>query len=233
MGSETMRAMQPQTPSYWSDALLTLRSVDPVMGELAEIAYPHCLQSRGDPFTTLVRSIVGQQISVKAADAIWARLLQAAGTNAQRPQVTPGGVLGAERALETVGLSGRKRAYLLQLAQWFANTPGLEHQFSLLDDEAVIRLLVGQPGIGRWTAEMFLIFTLMRPDIFPVDDLGILKAIDLHYPRSLSAYRRQHPGDSPAARRARAMRLAERWRPYRTVATWLLWRSLDPVPVAY
>jgi DNA-3-methyladenine glycosylase II len=210
-----------------------LRSVDPVMGELAEIAHPHCLQSRGDPFTTLVRSIVGQQISVKAADAIWARLLQAAGTNAQRPQVTPGGVLGAERALETVGLSGRKRAYLLQLAQWFANTPGLEHQFSLLDDEAVIRLLVGQPGIGRWTAEMFLIFTLMRPDIFPVDDLGILKAIDLHYPRSLSAYRRQHPGDSPAARRARAMRLAERWRPYRTVATWLLWRSLDPVPVAY
>ena len=233
MGSETMRAMHPQTPSYWNDALLALRSADPVMGELAKIAHPHRLESRGDPFTTLVRSIVGQQISVKAADAIWARLLQAAGAAARRPQVTPDGILGAQKALETVGLSGRKRGYLLQLAQWFAENPGLEHQFHLLDDEAVIRLLVGQPGIGRWTAEMFLIFTLMRPDIFPVDDLGILKAMDLHYPRALSAYRRKHPGDSPAARRARAMRLAERWRPYRTVASWLLWRSLDPVPVAY
>jgi DNA-3-methyladenine glycosylase II len=80
---------------------------------------------------------------------------------------------------------------------------------------------------------MFLIFTLMRPDVFPVDDLGILKAMDLHYRRSLSGYRRRYPGDSPSARRARALALAERWRPYRTVASWLLWRSLDPVPVEY
>lgn len=225
--------MTLETPTYWNAALRTLQNADPIMGKLAEIAHPHCLQSRGDPFTTLVRSIVGQQISVKAADAIWARLLEAVGGSVPWPRISPASVLSAQSALETVGLSGRKRAYLLQLAQWFAENPGLEHQFHLLDDEAVIRLLAGQPGIGRWTAEMFLIFTLLRPDIFPVDDLGILKAIDLHYPRSLSAYRRQYPGDSPAARRTRALRLAERWRPYRTVASWLLWRSLDPVPVAY
>ena len=228
-----MNPMHVQTPSYWHDALLALQAADPVMGKLAKSAHPHCLQSRGDPFTTLVRSIVGQQISVKAADAIWHRLLQAVGNGQHLPHLTPSGLLGAHSALETVGLSGRKRAYLWQLAQWFVETPRLDEQLRLLNDNDVITLLVGQPGIGRWTAEMFLIFTLMRPDIFPVDDLGILKAIDLHYPRSLSAYRRHHPGDSPAARRARALRLAERWRPYRTVASWLLWRSLDPVPVAY
>jgi DNA-3-methyladenine glycosylase II len=221
-----------QVPDYWYQAIAVLRARDPVMGRLADAAHPQTLRSRGSPFTTLVRSIVGQQISVKAADAVWARL-SAALSVAPAQEISPAAVIGNLAALTTVGLSASKHRYIAQLADWFMANPDLDAQLMRLGDGEVIALLTQQHGIGRWTAEMFLIFTLMRPDVFPVDDLGVLKAVDLHYGRSLAAYRRRHPGDAPAARRARALVLAERWRPYRTVASWLLWRSLDPVPVAY
>jgi DNA-3-methyladenine glycosylase II len=220
-------------PDYWQTAVSRLAAVDPTMGRLALAAAPMTLKSRGAPFTTLVRSVVGQQISVKAADAVWARLLAAIGQTPDTAAVRPEQLLADTSILDAVGLSQRKREYVLGLAAWFADHPRLENTFVQSGDEEVIQLLMGQRGIGRWTAEMFLIFTLMRPDVFPVDDLGILKALDLHYERALKNFRRNLPGDSPAARRARAMALAERWRPYRTVASWLLWRSLDPVPVEY
>ncbi|MBM3375487.1 MAG: DNA-3-methyladenine glycosylase 2 family protein [Betaproteobacteria bacterium] len=233
MAPRTKLHQAAQIPGYWHEAVALLSARDPVMGRIALAAHPQTLRSRGAPFTTLVRSIVGQQISVKAADAVWARMTAVLGAHPQQPEITPSAVISQSALLASVGLSARKRIYIHGLAQWFIANSDLNDRLVSLSDQEVIGLLTAQHGIGRWTAEMFLIFTLMRPDVFPVDDLGVLKALDLHYSRALAGYRRHHPGETPAARRARALRLAERWRPYRTVASWLLWRSLDPVPVEY
>lgn len=199
----------------WEKALDHFNRTDPVLDSIAQgLKKGERLVSRGEPFFTLARSIVGQQISVKAADAVWARFI------AEAPGPSPATILALdEDSLRAVGLSRQKVRYLRDLALWWESTPGLEKTLTSESDEEVIRILVERPGIGRWTAEMFLIFTLMRPDVFPVDDLGVLKAIALHYPGV----------DSKAKARA----LAQRWQPYRTVAVWLLWRSLDPVPVEY
>lgn len=210
-------------PVYWTRAKRKLVAADPVMARLIA-AHPRiALVSRGDPFSTLARSIVGQQISVKAADAVWARLTAAC------PQMTPRTVLRKRATtLRGCGLSERKAEYLADLARHFERdhiNPALLQQAS---DEEVIELLTAVRGIGRWTAEMFLIFNLMRPDVLPLDDLGLLKAIGRHY-----------LDDAPAAAllrgdgRAQVLRLAAAWAPWRSVATWYLWRSLDPVPVEY
>jgi DNA-3-methyladenine glycosylase II len=174
------------------------------------------LQSRGDPFTTLARSIVGQQISVKAAQAVWTRFEKAAGT------VAPARVSRMRlTTLTGAGLSTRKAEYVRDLAVHFVRGTVDPVRWPELDDEAVIDELVQVRGIGRWTAEMFLIFNLLRPDVFPVDDLGLLKAITLHC------------NDGRPVTRAEAAAFGERWRPWRTLATWYLWRSLDPLPVDY
>lgn len=179
--------------------------------------HPHVmLRRRGTPFFTLARAIVGQQISVKAADAVWGRLLGAAGT------MTPAAVLALdEAALRACGLSARKADYLRDLAGHISARRVNPRRWAGMDDEAVIAELTAVRGIGRWTAEMYLIFNLLRADVLPVDDLGLLKAIGLAY----------FDGVMPA--RGEASELAQRWRPWRTVATWYLWRSLDPVPVEY
>lgn len=199
----------------WKKALGHFNRTDPVLASIARnLKNGERLVSRGAPFFTLARSIVGQQISVKAAEAVWVRFIDAA------PGPSPATILALDDdCLRAVGLSRQKIRYLRELARWWDSTPGLERTLVTASDEEAIRILVERPGIGRWTAEMFLIFTLMRPDVFPVDDLGVLKAIALHYPGV----------DSKAKARA----LAQRWQPYRTVAVWLLWRSLDPVPVEY
>ncbi|MBT9568517.1 MAG: DNA-3-methyladenine glycosylase 2 family protein [Thiobacillus sp.] len=179
--------------------------------------YPDAiLANRGDPFQTLARAIVGQQISVKAADAIWARFATLAGA------VAPTHVAALDAAaLAACGLSRRKVEYLVDLAGHFIDGRVEPSRWTALDDEAVIAELVDVRGIGRWTAEMFLIFSLRRPDVWPVDDIGLQKAVALHYldgarptPKTL----RQH---------------GERHAPWRTVATWYLWRSLDPSVVQY
>jgi DNA-3-methyladenine glycosylase II len=204
-----------QTAIEWEKALDHFKRTDPVLANIARgLKKGERLVSRGEPFFTLARSIVGQQISVKAADAVWARF------TAEAPGPCPSTILALDDdCLRAVGLSRQKVRYLRELAIWWNATPGLETRLTTESDEEIIRILVERPGIGRWTAEMFLIFTLMRPDVFPVDDLGVLKAIALHYPG--------------VDTKAKARSLAEDWRPYRTVATWLLWRSLDPVPVEY
>jgi DNA-3-methyladenine glycosylase II len=179
------------------------------------------LGSRGDPFTTLARSIVGQQISVKAAQSVWDRFSSAvcAGT----PQsITPVAVMAMSVAqLRACGLSQRKAEYLGDLAQRFDQGDLLPARWPAMDDEAVIAELIRVRGIGRWTAEMFLIFNLLRPDVLPLDDIGLLRAMGLHWLQ----------GVTPT--RAQAQDLAQRWAPWRTAATWYLWRSLDPVPVEY
>ena len=204
------------TPVYWQQASVALAQADPVMATLVERYAGAALASRGYPFATLARSIVGQQISVKAADAVWVRFATQVGA------VTPEGVLAlGATGLIGCGLSQRKIEYLCDLATHFVNGRLQPATWGLLEDAAVIAELTAVRGIGRWTAEMFLIFNLLRPDVFPVDDIGLQRAIELHY---CSGER--------LARRALA-EFGERWRPWRSVATWYLWRSLDPVPVEY
>lgn len=203
-------------PDYWPQAAEALAGRDPQMAELVA-RYPGVsLASRGDPFGTLARSIVGQQISVKAADAVWARLVAALG------EVAPGRVaeLGLT-GLAGCGLSQRKIEYLNDLAGHFLNGQLQPAAWSHLDDAAIIAELVAVRGIGRWTAEMFLIFNLMRPDVYPLDDIGLQRAV----------FQRYFNGEKQP--RWVLAEIGERWRPWRSVATWYLWRSLDPVPVEY
>jgi DNA-3-methyladenine glycosylase II len=203
-------------PEYWDRAKRALARRDPVMAKIMRAHPKIFLARRGEPFLTLARAIVGQQISVKAAQSVWDRLVACAG------EITPEKILLQERpVLRACGLSERKTEYIADLAQHFANGSIHVHRWPAMSDEQIIGELVRVRGIGRWTAEMFLIFNLLRPDIFPLDDLGLQKGIRVSYfanrKVALSTMRR----------------LGETWRPWRSVATWYLWRSLDPVPVEY
>jgi len=212
------------TPHYWDEACKHLSKRDRVMRKLIADHGSARLYSRGDAFTTLARSVVGQQISVKAAQAVWERLLALLGqqSSEQRAPLPIDGVLSQSvEGLRGVGLSARKVEYLLDLARHFQEGRVHVAQWHDMDDEAIIEELVDIRGIGRWTAEMFLIFYLMRPNVLPLDDLGLIKGISLSY----------FSGEPVS--RAEARDIAEAWAPYRSVGTWYLWRSLDPLPVEY
>ena len=203
-------------PEYWDRARRALSRRDVVMQKIIRARPGINLMRRGEPFLTLARAIVGQQISVKAAQSVWDRVVACAGA------VTPEGILLKKpKELRACGLSDRKTEYIVDLARRFAE--GLVHPYRWdeMTDEEVIADLVQVRGIGRWTAEMFLIFNLLRPDVFPLDDLGLQKAIRVSY------FRKRPVSVS------RMRKLGESWRPWRSVATWYLWRSLDPVPVEY
>lgn len=203
-------------PDYWQRSSLELAQSDPVMAGFVERYSGTSLVSRGDPFVTLVRSIVGQQISVKAADTIWSRVLAAL------PVMAPDDVLSCEVAtLRGCGLSARKIEYIGDLARHFSVGQIHVDRWTAMSDAEIIAELTAVRGIGVWTAEMFLIFNQLRPDVFPLDDIGLQKAVAMHY----------FAGERPARRDLAGF--AERWRPWRSVATWYLWRSLDPVPVDY
>lgn len=201
---------------YWKEALQALAAADARFGRIIALAGDSMLRPRHDPFFSLSRSIVGQQISVKAAESVWQKMLGHMG------EITPGAVAGENvERLRGCGLSRQKASYLLSLADHFIDGSLQQEQWSEMDDEAVIERLVQVKGIGRWTAEMFLIFHLLRPDVLPVDDIGIQKAIGNHF----------NEGVRPSAGEMKA--IAEPWRPWRSVASWYLWRSLDAVPVEY
>jgi len=203
-------------PDYWDRAKRALARRDPIMSRIMREHPKVFLARRGEAFLTLARAIVGQQISVKAAQSVWDRLAACVG------EVTPQGVLAKDRkTLRACGLSDRKTEYIADLAQHFADGAIHLHRWPEMTDEEIIAELVEVRGIGRWTAEMFLIFNLLRPDVFPLDDLGLQKGIRLSYFR----------GRKVSLRTMR--RLGEAWRPWRSVATWYLWRSLDPLPVEY
>ena len=203
-------------PDYWQRAKRALARRDPVMGAIMRAHPKVFLARRGEPFLTLARAIVGQQISVKAAQSVWDRLAACVG------DMTPQGVLMKKRPeLRACGLSDRKTEYIADLAQHFADGAIHVHRWPQMSDEQIIAELVEVRGIGRWTAEMFLIFNLLRPDVFPLDDLGLQKGIRLAY----------YKGRKVSVRTM--ARLGETWRPWRSVATWYLWRSLDPLPVEY
>jgi DNA-3-methyladenine glycosylase II len=203
-------------PEYWDRAKRTLARRDPVLAAIMRRHPRVHLVARGEPFQTLARAIVGQQISVKAAQSVWNRVLEVA------PGMTPGEVLALKRPrLRACGLSDRKTEYIADLARHFADGTVHPQRWPAMDDEMVIAELVAVRGIGRWTAEMFLMFNLLRPDVYPVGDLGLLKAVRRTY---------FHGRKVPVAR---IRRHGEQWAPWRSVATWYLWRSLDPLPVEY
>ena len=203
-------------PDYWEKAKSELMRRDRIMKKLIPRFGDLQLVGRGDPFVTLARSIVGQQISVKAAQAVWERVLVAC------PKMTPAQMVRQGPVkLAACGLSKRKVEYLLDLAAHFRDGSVHEKDWSSMDDEEVIAELIQIRGIGRWTAEMFLIFNLLRPNILPLDDLGLLRGISINY----------FSGEPVS--RSDAREVSANWEPWRTVATWYLWRSLDPVPVEY
>jgi DNA-3-methyladenine glycosylase II len=209
---------RPKTPRprFWQRARRHLRRVDPVMDRVIAEASGDYLRPRQDPFYSLARSIVGQQISVKAAESVWQKLCARAGVP------TPAAITDAgETRLLDAGLSRQKVRYLLSLAEHFASGRLAVAAWPGQDDETIIAELTAVPGIGRWTAEMFLIFHLLRTDILPLSDLGVRRAMGLLY------------GDGGTLDLDAMERIAEPWRPWRSVATWYLWRSLDKVPVDY
>ena len=213
-------AIAEVAPIYWDEACKHLGKRDRVMRKLIPKLGEARLRSRGDAFTTLARSVVGQQISVKAAQAVWSRFA------ALMPQAShhlaPASVLALDAStIRAAGLSARKVEYLRDLALHFGSGAVHVGQWQQMDDEAIIDELVAIRGIGRWTAEMFLIFHLMRPNVLPLDDLGLIKGISQGY----------FSGEPVS--RAEARELGDAWAPYRSVATWYIWRSLDPLPVDY
>lgn len=199
-------------PPYWEEAKIELMKRDRIMKKLIPQFGDLHLVGHGDPFTTLARSIVGQQITTKAADAAWQKLLAAC------PKCTPAQVLKAgTEVLSACGLSKRKTEYIIDLAEHFKAKRVHANQWDQMDDEAVIAELVQIRGIGRWTAEMFLIFNLLRPNVLPLDDPGLIQGISVNY----------FSGEPVS--RSDAREVSANWEPWRTVATWYLWRSLDPV----
>ena len=203
-------------PGNWERACAVLMQRDPVLKKLMQESGKERLTCRGDPFQTLARSIVGQQISVKAADSIWQRFLEVC------PSCTPEEIANAGvDSLNASGLSKRKTEYLKDLAFHFLERKIRTDRWIEMTDEEVIADLTRVRGIGRWTAEMFLIFNLSRPDVLPLDDVGLQKGVSMSY----------FSGEPVSRNDLR--KIAEKWKPWRTVATWYLWRSLTPLPVEY
>jgi DNA-3-methyladenine glycosylase II len=198
------------TPGYWPEATRHLAKRDKVLRRLIK-RYPEAdITLRGDAFQSLARAIVGQQISVKAAQSIWARFSGCVG------KVTPANVVAKEpAALRACGFSGQKVAYVKDLAARFHAGEVKPRRWKAMDDEAIIGELVAVKGIGRWTAEMFLMFHLARPNVLPVGDLGLQRAMERAY----------NGGDALTKDEMRA--IAGPWDPFSSVGTWYMWRSLE------
>lgn len=190
-------------PNYWQEACDYLSDKDPVLEQIISDYDGDEFTLRPEAFRTLARAIIGQQISVKAANSVWRKYEN---LTAADPNKT---IAADHEELRACGLSGRKAEYVKNIAEYMLAHNGEWSD----DDEEVIKSLCTIKGVGRWTAEMFLIFHLGRMDVFPIADLGIVKAIDKHY-------------DVP---RDEMEEFSTKWQPYRTVAIWYLWRSLDSV----
>jgi DNA-3-methyladenine glycosylase II len=198
------------TPEYWTGAKHHLSKKDKVLRKLMKNHPDADLRARGDAFQTLARSIVGQQISVKAAQSIWNRFAACAG------KVTPAGIAAlTDESMRACGLSGSKVKYLKDLATHFDSGLIKPRRWHRMQDEAVIEDLVQVKGIGRWSAEMFLLFYMMRPNILPVGDLGLQRAMERHY------------NDGEPLTRDEMREIGKLWHPWSSVATWYMWRSLD------
>ena len=202
-------------PDYWDEAKEFLKKSDQTLSKLINEYENPSLTSRGDVFYTLIRSIIGQQISAKAADSIWARFEEMV------VMIDPGSILScSHQQLRECGLSNRKVEYIRDISErWeveFSSTSWIE-----MDDDEAISKLTTLRGVGVWTSEMILIFSLLRKDVFPLGDIGVIRAVEKLYNEGIEM-------DI-----AIIEQIAESWRPYRNVETWYLWRSSDSEPVMY
>jgi DNA-3-methyladenine glycosylase II len=211
-----MNNINHRPPKFWNKAKVYLRKKDKRLGKIIESYPKDFLFTKSDPFLTLARSIVGQQISVKAAQSVWDRL------EIKIVKVNPLNIKKIHsNSLKSVGLSRQKVLYLKNLSEAFIKDKLKIKLWSKMSDEDVIQDLIQVKGIGRWTAEMFLIFNLCRADIFPLDDIGMIKGL-------CKIYSLDYP-----INKDNVLKIGNKWKPYRSVATWYLWRSLDPIPVEY
>jgi len=202
-------------PKYWEHGKKYLSKKDKILRVLIK-KFKGTLKTRKDPFFSLCKSIVGQQISVQAATSVWKKLENKA------KKIHPKNINKlTTRQLAACGLSRQKISYLKILAKKFLNKELDIKKLKKMNDHEAIKYLIQVKGIGVWTAEMFLFFNQMRPDIFPIQDIGLLRAISKHY-------KTKYPPSSSQLKKFR-----EKWSPYCTVATWYLWRSIDPEPVNY
>ena len=203
-------------PIFWQKAKKALSAKDKKLSKIIESYPSDFLFSKSDPFFTLARSIVGQQISVKAAQSVWGRL------EIKVKKINPKVILRTHSStLKSIGLSRQKVNYLKNLANAFIEKKIKVNMWNKMNDEEIVQDLIQIKGIGRWTAEMFLIFNLCRADIFPLDDIGMIKGL-------CKLYKISYPTE-----REIIIKIGDKWKPYRSVATWYLWRSLDPIPVEY
>ncbi len=197
------------------EAVAHLSKADRTLAGVIKTVGPFTLEPRDGIYRSLARAIFFQQLAGPAARAIMNRALEAMGVD-DETAMTPQHVLSTEdKALRAAGLSRQKTTYLRALADGFASGELNEDEFAALDDEEVIQRVTTVKGIGRWTAEMLLIFSLSRPNVLPVDDLGVRRGFEQTY--GLDGL------PSPDEMR----RIAEPWRPYRSVGTWYMWRCLD------
>ncbi len=186
------------------------------------------LLKKNNAFHTLARAIIGQQISVKAADSIWDKFEQALKNSAIKYNIN--NYISAKNLfnleleeMKKCGLSNQKINYLKNIADFFEKEFSEMDEIAHLNEDEVAEKLLSIKGIGKWTVEMFLLFHMHSPDIFPVGDIGLLKAIENNY----NVKRNTKKFDT------KLKQLSKLWQPYRSVATWYLWRSIDPVPVEY
>lgn len=207
--------MKELGPDYWERGKKELKKIDKNIKKIIELYEFPSLTTRENMFYTLIRSIVGQQISVRAADTIWDKIVNEA--KEIRPEII---YSMDENTMRDCGLSKRKVEYMKAVSEKWLN--GYDKiNWHELSDEAVTEKLVEIRGIGKWTAEMILIFTLMRPDIFPMGDIGAIRALEKIYNKGQKMNKEQ------------IEEIVKKWKPWRTIATWYLWRSIDPVPVQY
>jgi len=204
-------------PAYWNKAKRILSKRDPVLRKIINKFNKGFLTTRKDPFFSLCRTIVGQQISTKAADSIWLRFEEKC-----KKKIIPETILKLpSRSLKSAGLSRQKVSYLKNIAKSFKNKSFNIRDLKKMDDDLAIDYITKLKGLGIWSAQMFLMFNLNRPDIFPTKDIGLIRAISKNYKTSyppskkfLNKISKIHSG-------------------YRSVFTWYMWRSIDPVDVEY
>ena len=204
-------------PAYWLKAKRTLSKRDPVIRKIIKKYKKGFLTSKNDPFFSLCRTIIGQQISTKAADSIWARFEKKCKKNI-KPKIV---LKISSRNLKSAGLSRQKVSYLKNIAKAFKNKSFNIKKLKKMKDEEAISYITKLKGLGVWSAEMFLMFNLNRPDVFPIKDIGLLRAISINYKTS-------YPPSKKFLNKISKLHAG-----YRTVFTWYMWRSIDPVDVDY
>ena len=206
-----------QPPFYWYKAKKILSKRDPILRKIINKFNKGYLTSRKDPFFSLCRTIIGQQISTKAADSIWLKFEMKC-----KKKIVPKTVLKlTSRSLKSAGLSHQKITYLKNIAKNFKNKSFNIRDLKKMDDNLAIDYITQLKGLGVWSAQMFLMFNLNRPDIFPTKDIGLIRAISKNYKTSY-----------PPSERF-LNKISKMYSGYRSVFTWYMWRSIDPVDVEY